>query len=146
MAATTKKSKIQSVQTASRTRKWNLSKEMQGPVTDYTCKFDKPFWAKFKVSKDGKTRVVGLPDGKQLTETLLEHSNSGYAYAASGFAGITNYKGVFSTGIDKKASNSFYFEIDVTYTYDTAKNFNKLNSVLRGFFKSVDAELKAHFG
>lgn len=146
MAANTKARKIESIQTASRTRKWNLSKEMQGPVTDYTCRFDKPFWAKFKVSKDGKTRVVDLPDGKQLTETLLEQSIGGYAYAAVGFAGISNYKGVFSTGIEKKASNSFYFEIEVTYTYDTAKNFNKLNSVLRGFFKSVDSELKAHFG
>jgi len=126
---------------------WTFTAGMKEVVAQYTCDFTKPFWANFSVDKSGKVRkVVASNDGKDFTivETLAKSAPDGYTYEGKGFAGITNYTGVFSVGAAK--DGSVEFTINVSFNYDSEEAFIGVAKIIGGFFKGVTGKLNSKFG
>ena len=125
---------------------WNFAKGMEEVVAEYACVFAKPFWAPFKVSKNGKLRKTQASNDGQpftITEKLLKSDPLGYIYAGTGFAGVTNYTGHFQ--VTETKDGSVVFTLKVSFNYDSAKAFIGVAKIIGGFFKSVTEKLDGHF-
>ena len=127
-------------------KKWTFSEGMKEVVTKYTCDFKKPFWANFKILKDGKVRSTNASnDGVSFTivETLVKTGSAGYTYSGTGFAGVTDYIGHFEVTPTK--DGSVEFSIRVSFKFGSAKDFIGVAKIIGGFFKGVTEKLDAQF-
>jgi hypothetical protein len=127
------------------TENWIFNAGMEEVLTDFTCKFDKPFWAVFDV--DGKTRKIKLPDPPykqiEITETLVSETSKGYIYSATGVPGISNYLGEYS--VSTLENKQVKLELKLSYNYDKIENFLLMTSIVGGYIESVKNALLKQF-
>jgi hypothetical protein len=76
-------------------QEWRFPARMREVLADYAVRFDKPFWADYKV--DGKTRTLVIPDQYMIVETLTDLvQGTSYNYVMQGPPGVSDFTGSFS--------------------------------------------------
>ncbi|ASS74095.1 hypothetical protein CIG75_03230 [Tumebacillus algifaecis] len=101
------------------TRSWSFPLAMQKLVTDFACHFDSPFWAAYKVSKDGKSRTLKLPNKTEITETLLKKNGDSHSYAMTGLEGVSAYTASFTVSKPKRGDEQFTLNWKISFHAST---------------------------
>jgi hypothetical protein len=79
----------------STSQEWRFPAFLREALAEYALRFDKPFWAPFKV--EGNQRTLDVPGKYTLVETLSSSvPGKSYSYTLEGLPKVSHYTGSFS--------------------------------------------------
>lgn len=123
-------------------RGWVFPGGIRQAMADYACKFDHVFWDP-AAKVDGKTRTYSLPDGRVLTETLVEQSGSSYRYIQTGFTGVSDCQGCFR--ISPADHDDLKLEWEMSFSGKEPGAIVDVLGALAGLAKRMTAAMQARW-
>lgn len=122
---------------------WTFPESMRSAVAAYACRFDHPFWAPFDVRNN--ERILELPDGTVITETLREQREDAYTYTMTGIEGMTDYVGTLALSGAEGSAGEVKLEWQVAFKGDAASAILNMMRVVGQAAEQMRAALTRHF-
>jgi hypothetical protein len=121
---------------------WTFPESIRSAVAAYACRFDHPFWAPFDVHSN--ERILELPDGTVITETLREQKEDAYTYTMTGIEGVTDYVGAFTISGANGSTSKVKLEWQISFKGDADSTVLKMIHVVGQAAKQMRTALTRH--
>jgi hypothetical protein len=125
-------------------KRWIFPSNMKSSVSQFACRFDKPFWASFEVHDDKRT--LKLPNYIIVEYLQRPEGNDSYNYTMTGIKDVVEFRGTFAIVDSGSSNDQLSLEWRVSFKcYNTLAIINMLTIIVRDSQK-MTTRMQDYFG